>query len=294
MIRGFFNWLAGIPSDTPVSLGESQARLFAAQFVKRMARQVLMTLTWVRRACSAIMLAAMYVSFSHQYGYLMVLGAGMGAAIAIPVIFDCLTFVCVKVLATSAVITRAKWFAVGGLLFAVGGSGTLNFLPPGPLVLKCVFVGAMCGIAVAELVASQIKPDFLKMAAMEALLIPLDSAMTVSAPAPAPVVAAGVPVVPPAEPEPAVTPVDTAEATETAPAPAEAVVSEPIQPVNSRRRRGTRASVEAGQRADRYRTAQAVTHEAVTDAVEVPVDAEIVEEAPRRRRSSSSGFSYPG
>jgi hypothetical protein len=279
-MRGFFNWLAGIPADTPVSLGESQARLFAAQFVKRMARQVLMTLTWVRRACSAIMLAAMYVSFSHQYGYLMALGAGMGAAIAIPTIFDCLTFVCVKVLATSAVITRAKWFAVGGLLFAVGGSGTLNFLPPGPLVLKCVFVGAMLGIAVAELVASQIKPDFLKMAAMEALLIPLDAAMAGSAPAPALVVAASVPVVSPAvEPEPAVTPVDTAETTETVPDPAPVVEPEHVvvdAPIRTRRRRGKRASVEAQLRSERH-AAKAVTHEAVTVAVEAPVDAVLVD-----------------
>jgi hypothetical protein len=273
-MRGFFNWLAGIPADTPVSLGESQARLFAAQFVKRMARQVLMTLTWVRRACTVIMLGAMYVSFSHQYGYLMVLGAGMGAAIAIPMIFDCLTFVCVKVLATSAVITRAKWFAVGGLIFAVGGSGTLNFLPPGPLVLKYVFVGAMCGIAVAELVASQIKPDFLKMAAMEALLIPLDAAMAGSAPVPALVVVASVPVVSPAvEPEPAVTPVDTVEATETVPDPAPVVEPEPVvvdAPIRTRRR-PRRASKEATARVDRAHAAKAaVTHEAVTVAAEAP------------------------
>jgi hypothetical protein len=278
-MRGFFNWLAGIPADTPVSLGESQARLFAAQFVKRMARQVLMTLTWVRRACTVIMLGAMYVSFSHQYGYLMVLGAGMGAAIAIPAIFDCLTFVCVKVLATSAVITRAKWFAVGGLIFAVGGSGTLNFLPPGPLVLKYVFVGAMCGIAVAELVASQIKPDFLKMAAMEALLIPLDAAMAGSAPAPALAVAASVPVVSPAvEPEPAVTPVDTVEATETVPDPTPVVEPNPVvvdAPIRTRRR-GKRASVEAQLRSERY-AAKATTHEAVTVAVEAPVDAVLVD-----------------
>lgn len=274
-MRGFFKWLAGIPADTPVSLGESQARLFAAQFVKRMARQVLMTLTWVRRACTIIMLGAMYVSFSHQYGYLMVLGAGMGAAIAIPMIFDCLTFVCVKVLATSAVITRAKWFAVGGLIFAVGGSGTLNFLPPGPMVLKYVFVGAMCGIAVAELVASQIKPDFLKMAAMEALLIPLDAAMAAGS-APAPVVVA--PVVEPATvPDAAQTLlVVVAETSETVPDAAPVAVEtdpEPVvvEPINKNRRRPPRSYEGTGIKPKKTTTAAPAVRDAVVEAVDETV-----------------------
>jgi hypothetical protein len=217
-MSGFFKWLAGVPSDAYVSLEISQARLFAAQFVKRMARQVLMTLTWVRRACTLIMIGAMAVSFSHQRDYLVALGATMFAAIVIPAIFDCLTFICVKVLATSAVVTSAKWVAGGALIFTVGGSGTLNFLPPGPMVLKWVFVGAMLGIPIAEVVASQIKPDFRKMAALEAML---DSTVE---PAPAPVASA--PVEPATQPEP----VPVAEATES------------VAPTKPRRRRPARTT----------------------------------------------------
>lgn len=179
-MRGFFNWLAGIPTDTPVSLEVSQARLFASQYVKRMARQVLVTLTWVRRAATLIMIIAMSVSFDHQAEYLLMLGATVFASWAIPAALDCLTFICVKVLATSAVVSAARWVAGCALVFTVGGSGTLNFLAPGPMVLKWVFVGAMLLIPVAEVVASQIKPDFRKMADMEALLIPMAES-TVSA-----------------------------------------------------------------------------------------------------------------
>lgn len=235
-MRGFFNWLAGIPSDEKVSLEVSQARLFAAQFVKRMARQVLMTLTWVRRACTVIMIGAMAVSFSHQRDYLVALGATMFAAIVIPAIFDCLTFICVKVLATSAVVTSAKWVAGGALVFTVSGSGTLNFLPPGPMVLKWVFVGAMCGIPIAEVVASQIKPDFRKMAALESMLT--DTVEPASAPV------ADVPVEPVTQPEP----VPVAETTETAPesTPVVETVPENVAPTGYRRRKPKQTTLSQG------------------------------------------------
>lgn len=247
-MRGFFNWLAGVPTDTPVSLEVSQARLFAAQFVKRMARQVLVTLTWVRRAATLIMIIAMSVSFQHQQEYLLMLAAGVYAAIAIPVALDCLTFICVKVLATSAVVMIARVVAAVVLIFTVSGSGLLNFLAPGPMVLKWVFVGAMLLVPLAEVVASQIKPDFRKMAAMEAILTPLAE----STPVPATVV----PVEPATQPEP----VPVAATTETAPTlvveseetepavvePEPEPVSEEVKPTYRRRKAPARTTLTTG------------------------------------------------
>jgi hypothetical protein len=263
-MRGFFNWLAGIPADTPVSLEVSQARLFAAQFVKRMARQVLVTLTWVRRAATLIMVIAMSVSFQHQQEYLLMLAAGVYAAIAIPVALDCLTFICVKVLATSAVVMIARVVAAIVLIFTVSGSGLLNFLAPGPMVLKWVFVGAMLLVPLAEVVASQIKPDFRKMAAMEAILTPLAES------APAPVAAA--PVEPATRPEPA--PLVVAETTEKAPESTTVEVEpepvEDVKPINGYRRRKTppHATQSSGVKAI---TATAETDGPRLDAVVEPV-----------------------
>jgi hypothetical protein len=184
---GFFRWLAGIPSDVPVTLGESQARLFAAQFVRRMARQVLMTMTWVRRGATVIMAGAMSVTFEHQQDYLLSIGGTMLLAIAIPLGLDSLTFMCVKVLATWAAKTSSKITAACALVFSISASGYLNHLAPGVDVLRWVYVVAVVMIAVAETVAATLKPDFHRMAHIEAMLAPMATPVPEPAPEPAPV-----------------------------------------------------------------------------------------------------------
>lgn len=150
----------------------TQAQQFAAAYAADMARQMLATIKWVRRAATAIMLTAMVVSYSHQAGFLTGIGTPVLGAWLIPGAFDALTFLCVKVLGTPGMAQAAKSMALRVLVFPVVASGAVNFMAPGAMVTKVVFVLAVLMIPAAELVASRIKPDFRAMDAMERDMTP--------------------------------------------------------------------------------------------------------------------------
>lgn len=201
-MRGFFRWIAGIPSEAPVDLSVSQSRIFAAIFIRRMAQQVLMTMTWVRRGSTVIMAGAMSTTFEHQQTFILSKDGTMLLSIAIPLGLDSLTFMCVKVLATWAVKTSGKVVASLALCFSISVSGALNYWGSVNDVLQVVYVVAVIMIAVAETVAATAKPDFLKMAAVEDMLRPPEPTV-----APAPVASDPIPEAeplapPPSEPEP--------------------------------------------------------------------------------------------
>lgn len=180
-MMGFIRWIAGIPSEAPVDLSISQSRIFAAIFIRRMARQVLMTMTWVRRGATVIMLGAMSTTFEHQQTFILSKGGTVLLSIAIPLGLDSLTFMCVKVLATWAVKTSGKITAALALCFSISMSGGLNYWGSVNDVLQVVYVVAVVMIAVAETVAAMAKPDFRRMAAIEDMLRPPQAA---TAPAP--------------------------------------------------------------------------------------------------------------
>lgn len=180
-MMGFIRWIAGIPSEAPVDLSISQSRIFAAIFIRRMARQVLMTMTWVRRGATVIMLGAMSTTFEHQQTFILSKGGTVLLSIAIPLGLDSLTFMCVKVLATWAVKTSGKITAALALCFSISMSGTLNYWGSVNDVLQVAYVVAVVMIAVAEIVAATVKPDFRKMAVLEDMLRPPEAA-TVPAP----------------------------------------------------------------------------------------------------------------
>ncbi len=168
----FFRWIAGIPSEAPVDLSVSQSRIFAAIFIRKMAQQVLMTMTWVRRGATVIMAGAMSTTFEHQQTFILSRGGTALLAIAIPLGLDSLTFMCVKVLATWAVKTSGKVVASLALCFSISVSGTLNYWGSVNDVLQVVYVVAVIMIAVAETVAATAKPDFRRMAVIEDMLRP--------------------------------------------------------------------------------------------------------------------------
>ena len=145
----------------------TQAQQFAAAYAANMAAQMLKTIRLVRLAATAIMAIAMMVSYTHQAGYLTGIGTPILGSWLIPGALDALTFLCVKVLGTPGMAQPAKTMALRVLVFPVLASGAINFMGPGPLVTKLVFVLAVLMIPAAELVASRIKPDFRAMDTME-------------------------------------------------------------------------------------------------------------------------------
>lgn len=150
----------------------TQAQQFAAAYAADMATQMLKTIKRVRQAATVIMLIAMVTSYTHQAHYLGSIGTPVLGAWAIPGALDALTFLCVKVLGTPGMAQPAKSMALRVLVFPVLASGAINFMGPGQLVTKLVFVLAVLMIPAAELVASRIKPDFVAMDAMERSMAP--------------------------------------------------------------------------------------------------------------------------
>lgn len=152
---------------------QTQAQQFAAAYAADLAARMLRAIKMVRMAATAIMVIAMTVSYAHQAHYLQGLGAQLYAAWSIPGALDCLTFICVKVLGTTAVISSARRTAGWVLAFPVVVSGAINFIAPGALIVKLVFVAVVLLIPAAEVVASRIKPDFAAMDAMERAVTPV-------------------------------------------------------------------------------------------------------------------------
>lgn len=150
----------------------TQAQKFAAAYAADMAEAMLKTIKYVRWAATAIMVIAMVTSYTHQAGYLAGIGTPVLGAWLIPGALDALTFLCVKVLGTPGMAQPAKTMALRVLVFPVLASGFINFMGPGELITKLVFVLAVLMIPAAELVASRIKPDFEAMDAMERDITP--------------------------------------------------------------------------------------------------------------------------
>jgi hypothetical protein len=151
----------------------TQAQQFATAYAANMAEQMLKTVKRVRQAATVIMLIAMLVSYTHQAGYLAGIHTPFLGSWLIPGALDALTFLCVKVLGTPGMAQPAKTMAIKVLVFPVLASGLINFMGPGQLVTKLVFVVAVLMIPAAELVASRIKPDFQAMDEMERGMTPV-------------------------------------------------------------------------------------------------------------------------
>lgn len=160
----------------------TQAQQFAASYAANMATQMMKTIKRVRQAATVIMLIAMVVSYTHQAGYLSSIHTPFLGSWLIPGALDALTFLCVKVLGTPGMAQPAKTMAIRVLVFPVLASGLINFMGPGELVTKLVFVVAVLMIPAAELVSSRIKPDFAAMDTMEREMAPAVTTATVGKP----------------------------------------------------------------------------------------------------------------
>lgn len=146
----------------------TQASIFAGVASRKMAKSALNTILIARWGATVIMVAAMYVSFDHQELYLESQdGMTPKSAHITPLVLDVLAVICVKVLGTFAMKKKSKRVAAVGLVLPIAASGTLNFIAPGTLVAKLVYVVIVVCIVIAETVSGNTEPDFDKMDAME-------------------------------------------------------------------------------------------------------------------------------
>lgn len=139
---------------------------YAAKRSQGIVNQAIWTQRIVISAVALIVAAAMVANYDHQHGYLVDHVDTLTAYI-VPAALDLLTAMCAVILALPVMSKASKWWALGGLVFAVAGSGTLSALAPGDVVGKCVAGGLVALIAVAEFVANHTHVDFALLTAAE-------------------------------------------------------------------------------------------------------------------------------
>jgi signal transduction histidine kinase len=142
-------------TQTPATLTEQ----FNAQYAANLVPQILKTIKRVKQANTAIVLLAMGISYTHQVHFLTSLGAGL-FAYAVPVAFDLLIYVSIKVTQTPGLVAAAKRAALTLLVPAVLVSATVNAVADGHPLLRVLYALVVAEIAAAEWLASKIRPDF--------------------------------------------------------------------------------------------------------------------------------------
>jgi hypothetical protein len=166
-----------------VEQSTTQARLFAAEYAKNTASQVLETINQSAKRAGWVTMIALTVSMPHQIGFILGLAplswtnintslesaTLILGAVGIPVAVDLLILICIQGLATRAIANRVKRATMMVMLFPIGVSGTVNFMAPAPLLIKLLFVVAVVLIPLAEgrRAAFLGGPDFSKVEKME-------------------------------------------------------------------------------------------------------------------------------
>lgn len=155
---------------------KNAAQTLTEQYAAKRSKGIVTQAIWTQRivigAVALIVVATMIANYSHQMEYLKH-HVDQLTAFIMPAALDLLTAMCAVILALPVMSTASKWWALGGLVFAVAGSGTLSFMAPGDLVGKIVAGGLVALIAVAEFVANHTRVDFRLMAAAETELAPV-------------------------------------------------------------------------------------------------------------------------
>jgi hypothetical protein len=146
---------------------------YAATRSKSIVSQAIWTQRIVIGAVALIVVAAMVANYSHQSDYL-VHHVDVLTAYIVPAALDLLTAMCAVILALPVMSKTSKWWALGGIVFAVAGSSTLSALAPGDIVGKCVAGGLVALIAAAEFVANHTHVDFRLLAAAETEFAPVE------------------------------------------------------------------------------------------------------------------------
>ena len=159
----------------------TQARLFAAEYAKDTASQMLETIKKSAKRAGWVTLIALTVSMPHQIGFILGLAplswtnintslesvTLILGAVGIPVAVDLLILICIQGLAARAMADRVKRSTMVVMLFPIGVSGTVNFMAPAPLLIKLLFVVAVVLIPLAEGRRAAFRPDFSKVERME-------------------------------------------------------------------------------------------------------------------------------
>lgn len=137
----------------------SLTQQFAAEYAKKAVPGMLRTIRVNKLANKGILIGAVAASYLHQAHFLQLLGAGVFSWI-LPGVFDLGIVSMLTITQATGMADDAKRAALKVLIVVVLISGTVNFLAPGPLILRIIFAIVVALVAGVEWVAGKIRPDF--------------------------------------------------------------------------------------------------------------------------------------
>ena len=177
----------------------TQARIFVMQHGKDAAVEMLETIKRIKKRSNLITKLVLLASMPHQIGYL--LSEGMPymfwhaapeialsltlilMSVVVPIGCDLMILNCIEALGARAAAAGWRWAALGIMFIPAGASGYVNFLAPGPPIMR-----VLSGFAVLLIPLSQIlrfiRADFKKIEAEELDTIAQVKGTTEEPPAP--------------------------------------------------------------------------------------------------------------
>lgn len=164
-----------------MSTSTTQAQLFATEYAKDTAREMLDTIKGTKAKAERVTRIALAVSMPHQIGFILGLAplkwgslreilesaTLILGSVLIPVAVDYLILICIQVLSARGAANVSKRLAFWGMLFPIGVSGTVNVLAPAPALIRVLFGVAVVLIPLAEGIRAMTRPDFAKIERME-------------------------------------------------------------------------------------------------------------------------------
>jgi hypothetical protein len=173
------------PEVPPEVAPEDQARYFAAQHAATAGHDMLQTIRGIKQKAKWLTVVALAGSMPHQVSYLIALtlpfcnwngfhlieSVGMLLiATVFPIASDLIIVNSIETISTTVASDASRWRAFGALLAPLGFSGTVNFIAPGPPLIKVLAAALVGYIAISE-VLKFVKPNFKKLdvAATESL-----------------------------------------------------------------------------------------------------------------------------
>jgi hypothetical protein len=162
-------------------MSTTQAQLFATEYAKDTAREMLDTIKGTKTKAERVTRIALAVSMPHQIGFILGLAplrwgslreilesaTLILGSVLIPVAVDYLILICIQVLSARGAANSSKKLAFWGMLFPIGVSGTVNVLAPAPALIRVLFGVAVVLIPLAEGIRAMTRPDFGKIERME-------------------------------------------------------------------------------------------------------------------------------
>jgi len=159
----------------------TQAQLFATEYAKNTAREMLDTITGVSKKAGRVSRIVLAVSMPHQIAFILGLAPltfgslnevlfsatlALGSVL-IPIAVDYLILICIQVIAARGMARPVKKGAIYVMAFPILISGAVNVLAPAPWQMRVLFGVMVILIPLAEGLRAFIRPDFSIIEAME-------------------------------------------------------------------------------------------------------------------------------